>query len=266
MSHHTIIEKAWQDKSRLCDQQTQEAIIAMIDHLDQGKCRIAEYCSGKWVVNEAAKKAVMLYFSIRKMKVDEIGPLVFHDKIPLKKNYKAYGVRVVPPGVARYGAFLGKNVVLMPAYVNIGAYIDEGTMIDIGTVIGSGAQIGKNSHISAGTVIGGVLEPIQAMPVIIEDGAFVGAKVTIVEGVRIGKAAVIGAGVTLTASTHIIDVTQAGTSKKYQGYVPEKSVVIPGTFAKKFPGGVYQVPCALIIGQRKASTAAKTALNEALRS
>jgi 2,3,4,5-tetrahydropyridine-2-carboxylate N-succinyltransferase len=219
---------------------------------------------GSWKVNDWIKKAVILYFPMQKMKTIEVGPFEFHDKMALKTNYAKQGIRVVPHAVARYGAFLARGVVMMPSYVNIGAYVDGGTMVDTWATVGSCAQIGKNVHLSGGVGIGGVLEPIQAAPVIIEDDAFIGSRAIIVEGVRVGRQAVIGAGVTLTASSKIIDVT-GDEPKEYRGYVPERSVVIPGTLPKTFNAGVYHVPCALIIGQRKPSTDLKTSLNEALR-
>jgi 2,3,4,5-tetrahydropyridine-2,6-dicarboxylate N-succinyltransferase len=238
---------------------------SVIDALDRGEERVAVPSQVGWQVNNWAKKAVVLYFLIRKMEVQEAGPLTFHDKIPLKKNFKELGVRVVPPAVARYGSFLHQGVVLMASYVNIGAYIDEGTMIDIGAVVGSCAQLGKYIHVSAGVTIGGVLEPVQAAPVIIEDGVFIGSRCSIVEGVHIQREAVIGANVILTASTRIIDVTQQYDPKEYRGCVPARSVVIPGSFPKQFPAGLYHVPCALIIGQRTEQTERKVSLNDALR-
>lgn len=265
MELKTIIETAWENRELLKEEATQKAIRAVIAELDLGLLRVAEPIEdGNWKVNDWIKKAVILYFPIQKMETIEVGPFEFHDKMALKTNYAKQGVRVVPHAVARYGAFLASGVVMMPSYVNIGAYVDSGTMVDTWATVGSCAQIGKNVHLSGGVGIGGVLEPVQAAPVIIEDGAFVGSRAIIVEGVRIGKEAVIGAGVTLTASSKIIDVT--GTNPiEYKGYVPPRSVVIPGTISKVFPSGTYQVPCALIIGQRKASTDLKTSLNEALR-
>jgi len=218
----------------------------------------------KWQVNEWVKKAVILYFPIQQMKTIEVGPFEFHDKMALKTDYALKGIRVVPPAVARYGAYISKGVVMMPSYVNIGAYVDEGTMVDTWATVGSCAQIGKNVHLSGGVGIGGVLEPIQASPVIIEDGAFIGSRCIIVEGIRVGKEAVIGANVTLTGSTKIIDVT-GSEPKEYKGFIPDRSVVIPGSRVKKFPAGEYSVPVALIIGTRKASTDKKTSLNDALR-
>ncbi|MDI1323431.1 MAG: 2,3,4,5-tetrahydropyridine-2,6-dicarboxylate N-succinyltransferase [Algoriphagus sp.] len=265
MELKTIIETAWENRELLKEEATQKAIRAVIADLDLGLIRVAEPTEdGNWKVNDWVKKAVILYFPIQKMETIEVGPFEFHDKMALKTNYAKQGVRVVPHAVARYGAYLASGVVMMPSYVNIGAYVDSGTMVDTWATVGSCAQIGKNVHLSGGVGIGGVLEPVQAAPVIVEDGAFIGSRTIIVEGVRIGKEAVIGAGVTLTASSKIIDVT--GTEPiEYKGYVPPRSVVIPGTISKVFPSGTYQVPCALIIGQRKASTDLKTSLNDALR-
>jgi 2,3,4,5-tetrahydropyridine-2-carboxylate N-succinyltransferase len=260
-----IIEDAWNNRELLKEAITQEAIRAVIAELDEGRIRVAEPTEdGNWKVNDWVKKAVILYFPIQKMQTIEVGPFEFHDKMALKTNYAAKGVRVVPHAVARYGAYLASGVVMMPSYVNIGAYVEGGTMVDTWATVGSCAQIGKNVHLSGGVGIGGVLEPIQAAPVIIEDGAFIGSRAIIVEGVRIGKEAVIGAGVTLTASSKIIDVTGAEPIE-YKGFVPSRSVVIPGSISKNFPAGTFQVPCALIIGQRKASTDLKTSLNDALR-
>ena len=265
MELKTSIEKAWDNRELLKEETTQQAIRAVIADLDAGVLRVAEPTEdGSWKVNDWVKKAVILYFPIQKMETIEVGPFEFHDKMALKTNYAEKGVRVVPHAVARYGAFLASGVVMMPSYVNIGAYVEGGTMVDTWATVGSCAQIGKNVHLSGGVGIGGVLEPIQAAPVIIEDGAFIGSRAIIVEGVRIGKEAVIGAGVTLTASSKIIDVT-GPEPKEYKGYVPERSVVIPGSISKSFPAGTFQVPCALIIGQRKASTDLKTSLNDALR-
>ena len=265
MELKAIIEKAWDNRELLKEETTQQAIRAVIADLDAGIIRVAEPTEdGNWKVNDWVKKAVILYFPIQKMETIEVGPFEFHDKMALKTNYAEKGVRVVPHAVARYGAYLASGVVMMPSYVNIGAYVDGGTMVDTWATVGSCAQIGKNVHLSGGVGIGGVLEPIQAAPVIIEDGAFIGSRAIIVEGVRIGKEAVIGAGVTLTASSKIIDVTGA-EPVEYKGYVPERSVVIPGSISKNFNAGTFQVPCALIIGQRKASTDLKTSLNDALR-
>jgi 2,3,4,5-tetrahydropyridine-2-carboxylate N-succinyltransferase len=259
-----IIEAAWQDRTKLTDPKTIEAIRNLIEELDKGIKRVAEPGPNGWVVNEWIKKGVILYFPIQKMKTIEVGPFEFHDKMELKRGYEKLGVRVVPPAVARYGAYISKGVTLMPSYVNIGAYVDEGTMVDTWATVGSCAQIGKNVHLSGGVGIGGVLEPVQAAPVIVEDGAFIGSRCIIVEGVRIGKEAVLGANVTLTASSKVIDVT-GDKPIEYKGYVPERSVVIPGSYTKKFSAGDFQVPCALIIGKRKPSTDLKTSLNDALR-
>ncbi|MEB2774269.1 2,3,4,5-tetrahydropyridine-2,6-dicarboxylate N-succinyltransferase [Algoriphagus sp. D3-2-R+10] len=265
MELKTIIEKAWDNRELLKEETTQQSIRAVIADLDAGVIRVAEPTDdGNWKVNDWVKKAVILYFPIQKMETIEVGPFEFHDKMALKNNYAEKGVRVVPHAVARYGAYLASGVVMMPSYVNIGAYVDGGTMVDTWATVGSCAQIGKNVHLSGGVGIGGVLEPIQAAPVIIEDGAFIGSRAIIVEGVRIGKEAVIGAGVTLTASSKIIDVT-GSEPVEYKGYVPDRSVVIPGSISKNFNAGTFQVPCALIIGQRKASTDLKTSLNDALR-
>ena len=259
-----IIEAAWKNRSLLEQEETQKAIRLVISQLDSGNLRVAEPTETGWQVNEWVKKAVVLYFPIQKMETLESGPLEFHDKIPLKKGYKEKGIRAVPHAVARHGAYLSKGVIMMPSYVNIGAYVDEGTMVDTWATVGSCAQIGKNVHLSGGVGIGGVLEPLQAAPVIIEDNAFLGSRSIVVEGVSIGKEAVLGANVVLTASTKIIDVTGTEPAET-KGHVPPRSVVIPGSYTKKFPAGDYQVPCALIIGQRKESTNKKTSLNEALR-
>ena len=260
-----IIEKAWADRSLLQQKETTDTIRHIIEELDKGRLRVAEpKADGSWQVNEWIKKAVILYFPIQKMKTMEVGPFEYHDKMELKRDYEKLGIRVVPPATARYGAYLSKGVILMPSYVNIGAYVDEGTMVDTWATVGSCAQIGKNVHLSGGVGIGGVLEPVQAAPVIIEDGAFIGSRCIIVEGVHVGKEAVLGANVTLTGSSKVIDVT-GDTPIEYKGYVPERSVVIPGSYAKKFPAGDFHVPCALIIGKRKPSTDLKTSLNDALR-
>ncbi len=258
------IEAAWEDRGRLAKEDTRYSIYEVIRLLDEGKLRVAEVVEGKWIVNEWIKKAVILYFPIREMEVTEAGPLEFYDKIPLKRGYKSKDIRVVPHAVARYGAYISPGVILMPSYVNIGAYIDQGTMVDTWATVGSCAQIGKNVHLSGGVGIGGVLEPVQASPVIIEDDCFIGSRCVVVEGVRVEKEAVLGAGVILTASTRIIDVTSEKTVE-YKGFVPARCVVIPGTIPKSFAAGEYQVPCALIIGKRTASTDKKTSLNEALR-
>jgi 2,3,4,5-tetrahydropyridine-2-carboxylate N-succinyltransferase len=258
------VEKAWDNRELLKDKAIQEVIREVVEKLDKGHIRVAQPEGENWVVNEWLKKAVILYFPIQQMETLEVGPFEFHDKIALKKNYKELGVRVVPHAIARHGSYLAKGVIMMPSYVNIGAYVDEGTMVDTWATVGSCAQVGKNVHLSGGVGIGGVLEPVQAAPVIIEDNAFVGSRCIIVEGVRVGKEAVLGANVVLTASSKIIDVT--GTSPvEYRGFVPPRSVVIPGTIPKKFLAGEYQVPCALIIGKRKETTDKKTSLNDALR-
>lgn len=259
-----IIESAWENRSLLEEAATQEAIRTVIRQLDEGTLRVAKPSEGGWKVNEWVKKAVVLYFPIQKMETLEAGPLEFHDKIPLKTGYQEKGIRVVPHAVSRHGAYISKGVILMPSFVNIGAYVDEGTMVDTWATVGSCAQIGKNVHLSGGVGIGGVLEPLQAAPVIIEDNAFIGSRCIVVEGIRVEKEAVLGANVVLTASTKIIDVT-GETPKEYKGFVPSRSVVIPGSYTKSFPAGAYQVPCALIIGKRKESTDKKTSLNEALR-
>ena len=265
MNHlQQIIEQAWADRSMLQNQDTQTAIREVIEAIDQGKLRVAEPTEGGWQVNEWVKKAVVLYFPIQKMETFEVGIFEYHDKMPLKRNYAAKGIRVVPHAVARHGAYISAGVILMPSYVNIGAYVDEGTMVDTWATVGSCAQIGKHVHLSGGVGIGGVLEPLQAAPVIIEDHAFIGSRCIVVEGVRVGKEAVLGANVVLTASTKIIDVT-GEEAVEIKGYVPERSVVIPGSYTKQFPAGEYQVPCALIIGKRKPSTDLKTSLNDALR-
>lgn len=259
-----LIEKAWEDRSLIQQADVQAAIRSVVAKLDKGEVRVAEPAENGWKVNEWIKKAVILYFPIQQMETIEVGPLEFHDKIALKKDYKGLGVRVVPHAVARYGAYLSKGVILMPSYVNIGAYVDEGTMVDTWATVGSCAQIGKNVHLSGGVGIGGVLEPVQAAPVIIEDNAFIGSRCIVVEGVRVGREAVLGANVVLTGSSKIIDVT-GPQPMEYKNYVPERSVVIPGSYTKKFPAGDYQVPCAIIIGKRKESTDKKTSLNDALR-
>lgn len=259
-----IIEAAWNDRSLLQNKETIQTIEHIIEELDKGRMRVAEPTADGWQVNEWIKKAVILYFPIRKMETKEVGIFEFHDKMKLKTGYEQLGIRVVPPAVARYGAYLSKGVILMPSYVNIGAYVEEGTMVDTWATVGSCAQIGKHVHLSGGVGIGGVLEPVQAAPVIVEEGAFIGSRCIIVEGARVGKEAVIGAGVTITGSSKIIDTTTA-ERKEYKGYVPPRSVVIPGSYTKKFPAGDFQVPCALIIGQRKESTDLKTSLNNALR-
>ena len=259
-----IIEKAWENRSLLKEKDIVNAIREVIKQLDNGEIRIAEKVNENWIVNEWIKKAVVLYFPTQKMETIEFGPLEFHDKIPLKRDFASKEIRVVPHAIARYGSFINKGVILMPSYVNIGAYVDSGTMVDTWATVGSCAQIGRDVHLSGGVGIGGVLEPLQASPVIVEDNAFIGSRCIIVEGVRIGKEAVLGANVVLTASTKIINVS-GEKSEELKGFVPPRSVVIPGTFNKKFKAGNYQVPCALIIGQRKESTDKKTSLNNALR-
>src|SRR5690554_4693777 len=258
------IENAWENRELLKEDSTQDAIRQLIDLLDLGRLRCAEPSKDGWQVNEWVKKAVVLYFPIQKMETLEVGIFEYHDKMPLKKGYAKKGIRVVPNAVARYGAYISPGTILMPSYVNIGAYVGEGTMVDTWATVGSCAQIGKNVHLSGGVGIGGVLEPLQAAPVIIEDNAFLGSRSIVVEGVRVEKEAVLGANVVLTASTKIIDVTSE-EPVEYKGFVPARSVVIPGSYTKEFPAGKYQVPCALIIGKRKASTDLKTSLNDALR-
>ena len=261
------IEILWHDRSLLTEPDSIQTIKNIIDQLDKGAIRVATPPAiedGEWVVNEWVKKAILLYFISQQLKPDQVGIFSFHDKIPLKSNFVESKVRVVPPAVARYGSYLAPGVILMPSYVNIGAYVDERTMVDTWATVGSCAQIGKDVHLSGGVGIGGVLEPAQAAPVIIEDGAFVGSRCIVVEGARIGKRAVLGAGVTITGSSKIIDVT-GSTPVEYKGFVPANSVVIPGSYTKEFPAGSYQVPCAIIIGQRKKSTDLKTSLNDALR-
>ena len=260
----TTIEQAWENRALLQEKTTTDAIREVVDLLDGGILRVAEPKGDTWQVNEWVKKAVVLYFPIQKMETFEVGIFEYHDKIPLKRGYAEKGIRVVPNAVARHGAYISKGVILMPSYVNIGAYVDEGTMVDTWATVGSCAQIGKNVHLSGGVGIGGVLEPLQAAPVIIEDGAFIGSRCIVVEGVHVGKEAVLGANVCLTASTKIIDVTGENPIEM-KGFVPPRSVVIPGSYTKKFAAGDFQVPCALIIGTRKPSTDLKTSLNDALR-
>ncbi len=258
------IEEAWENRALLKDQQYINAIKSVIGLLDEGKLRVADPFNGDWCVNEWVKKAVVMYFPICEMSTIEVGPFEFHDKIPLKKGYAQHGVRVVPHAVARYGSFIEKGAILMPSYVNIGAWVGSGTMVDTWATVGSCAQIGRNVHLSGGVGIGGVLEPPQAAPTIIEDDCFIGSRCIVVEGVRVRREAVLGANVVLTQSTHIIDVT-GDKPIILKGEVPERSVVIPGSYTKAFPAGNYQVNCALIIGTRKASTDTKVSLNEALR-
>ncbi|ANE53078.1 2,3,4,5-tetrahydropyridine-2,6-dicarboxylate N-succinyltransferase [Flavisolibacter tropicus] len=264
MQLRETIEKVWQNRELLGEAAYQEAVRAIIEEVDKGRLRVAEPTGNNWQVNEWVKQAILLYFGIQPMQTWNVEPFEFYDKMLLKKNYKELGVRAVPHAVARYGAYVAKNVVLMPSYVNIGAYVDEGTMVDTWATVGSCAQIGKHVHLSGGVGIGGVLEPLQASPVIIEDGCFIGSRCIVVEGVRVEKEAVLGANVVLTQSTKIIDVS-GSEPKEMKGVVPARSVVIPGSYTKKFPAGEYNVSCALIIGQRKASTDLKTSLNDALR-
>jgi 2,3,4,5-tetrahydropyridine-2-carboxylate N-succinyltransferase len=260
----SIINRVWDNRELLKSDEAVNAIKTVIHNLDKGNLRICEPIDGEWRVNEWLKKSVLLYFLINDMVTMEAGPLEFHDKIPLKKEYSLQGIRVVPPAVARYGSYIAPGVILMPSYVNIGAYVDSGTMVDTWATVGSCAQIGKNVHLSGGVGIGGVLEPVQANPVIIEDGAFIGSRCIIVEGVRVSKEAVIGAGVTITGSTKIIDVS-GDAPVEYKGYVPPRAVVIPGSIPKQFKAGLYHVPSALVIGYRKESTNLKTSLNDSLR-
>ena len=262
--YRDIVEKAWENRQLLKEKHVKQAVKETVKMLDKGSIRVAEPTEDGWQVNEWIKKAVILYFPLQKMRTIEVGPFEFHDKIKLKTNYEKQGVRVVPHAIARYGSFVAPGVIMMPSYVNIGAYVDSGTMVDTWATVGSCAQIGKNVHLSGGVGIGGVLEPIQAAPVIIEDDCFIGSRCIVVEGVKVKRQAVLGAGVTLTQSTRIIDVSGPEPIEN-KGVIPERSVVIPGTYTKKFPAGEYQVPCALIIGKRKASTDTKTSLNDALR-
>lgn len=264
MSLQQTIENIWDNRELLQNEDSQKAIREVISRVDKGELRTAEPTENGWQVNEWVKKAVVMYFPIQKMETIEVGPFEFHDKMPLKRNYAEKGVRVVPHAIAREGAYIAPGVILMPSYVNIGAYVDSGTMVDTWATVGSCAQIGKNVHLSGGVGIGGVLEPLQAAPVIIEDDCFVGSRCIVVEGVHVEKEAVLGANVVLTASTKIIDVT-GDAPVEIKGRVPARSVVIPGSYTKKFPAGEYQVPCALIIGKRKESTDKKTSLNDALR-
>jgi len=263
-SLRNLIEAAWHDRRLLEAEETRAAIFKAVDMLDKGTVRIASKTDGQWQVNEWLKKAVVLYFPIMEMSLIEVGPFEFHDKIPLKRDYKNLGVRVVPHAIARYGSFVAPGVIMMPSYINIGAYVDSGTMVDTWATVGSCAQIGKNVHLSGGVGIGGVLEPIQNNPVVVEDNCFIGSRCIIVEGVIVEEDAVLGANVVITQSTKIIDVT-GSEPKEYKARVPARSVVIPGTFQKEFKSGTYGVSCALIIGQRTESTDKKTSLNEALR-
>ncbi len=260
----SIIESVWENRDLLSDEKTKSVIREVIDLLDKGKIRVAEPTTGGVKVNQWIKKAVILYFPIQKMEVVKAHPFEFHDKIALKSGYDELGVRVVPHAIARHGAYIARGVILMPSYVNIGAYVDSGTMVDTWATVGSCAQVGKNVHLSGGVGVGGVLEPVQAAPVVIEDNCFIGSRCIIVEGAHIGKAAVLGANTVITKSTKIIDVS-GNEPKEYRGYVPPRSVVIPGSVTKEFPAGEYNVPVALIIGERKESTDLKTSLNDALR-
>ncbi|MFM8448469.1 MAG: 2,3,4,5-tetrahydropyridine-2,6-dicarboxylate N-succinyltransferase [Haliscomenobacter sp.] len=259
-----LIETVWEDRSKLADSTYREAIEQVVARLDQGTLRVAEPGVSGWQVNEWVKKAVVLYFPIRQMATMEVGPFEFHDKIPLKKGYAEMGVRVVPHAIARYGAYLEKGVIMMPSYVNIGAWVGSGTMVDTWATVGSCAQIGRNVHLSGGVGIGGVLEPLQATPTIIEDDCFIGSRCIIVEGAQVEREAVLGANVVITKTTQVIDVT-GSEPVVYRGRVPARSVVIPGSYTKEFPAGTYQVPCALIIGQRKETTDKKVSLNDVLR-
>jgi 2,3,4,5-tetrahydropyridine-2-carboxylate N-succinyltransferase len=262
--HKEIIENAWNDRKLLNQEDTRDQIRGVIDMLDKGLIRVAEPTENGWIVNEWIKKAVILYFPIQPLEVIRTGPFEFYDKIALKKGYPELGVRVVPHAISRYGSFIAKGVIMMPSFINIGAYVDSGTMVDTWATVGSCAQIGKNVHLSGGVGIGGVLEPVQAAPVIIEDNCFIGSRCIVVEGVHVEKESVLGANVVLTGSTRIIDVS-GDKPKEFRGTIPARSVVIPGTIPKKFPAGEYQVPVALIIGHRKESTDLKTSLNDALR-
>ncbi len=264
MELQQLIAEVWSNRELLKDQKYSDAVRAVIEEVDKGRLRTAAPVEGGWQVNEWVKQAILMYFGIQQMETFTLPPFEFYDKMKLKSGYAALGVRAVPHAVARYGAYLAKNVVLMPSYVNIGAYVDEGTMVDTWATVGSCAQIGKGVHLSGGVGIGGVLEPLQASPVIVEDGCFIGSRCIVVEGVRVEKEAVLGANVVLTKSTKIIDVS-GSEPVEYKGIVPARSVVIPGNYTKKFPAGEYGVGCALIIGQRKASTDLKTSLNDALR-
>lgn len=264
MALETLILEAWQNRELLKDPKYTDAVKSVIEEIDKGRVRVASPGESGWVVNEWVKQAILLYFGIQQMQTWNLPPFEFYDKMLLKTDYKELGVRAVPPATARYGAYIAKSVVLMPSYVNIGAYVDEGSMVDTWATVGSCAQIGKHVHLSGGVGIGGVLEPLQASPVIIEDGCFIGSRCIVVEGVIVEKEAVLGANVVLTQSTKIIDVS-GNEPIEYKGRVPARSVVIPGSYTKKFNAGEYHVSCALIIGQRKASTDLKTSLNDALR-
>jgi 2,3,4,5-tetrahydropyridine-2-carboxylate N-succinyltransferase len=264
MELQQLIEAAWNDRNLLKNELYANAVRTVIEEVDKGRLRVAQPIEQSWIVNEWVKQAILMYFAIQEMKTFSLPPFEFYDKMALKSDYASQGVRAVPHAVTRYGSFLARNVVLMPSYVNIGAYVDEGTMVDTWATVGSCAQIGKNVHLSGGVGIGGVLEPLQASPVIIEDGCFIGSRCIVVEGVHVEREVVLGANVVLTQSTKIIDVS-GDTPIEYKGRVPTRSVVIPGSYTKKFPAGEYQVGCALIIGQRKESTDLKTSLNDALR-
>ncbi len=264
MKQQELIERAWDDRKLLENKEVQDTIYETVELLDNGTLRVAEKRGGEWKVNDWVKKAVILYFPIRHMETIEVPPFEFHDKIPLKSGYKEKGIRVVPHAVARHGSYISSGVILMPSYVNIGAYVESGTMVDTWATVGSCAQIGRNVHLSGGVGIGGVLEPVQAAPVIIEDNSFIGSRCIVVEGVRIEEEAVLGANVVITQSTRIIDVS-GSKPVEHRGIVPARSVVIPGSYTKSFPAGDYQVSCALIVGKRKPSTDTKTSLNEALR-
>jgi 2,3,4,5-tetrahydropyridine-2-carboxylate N-succinyltransferase len=264
MTHRKIIEEAWENRELLKEKSVQNAIAEVIEMLDNGLLRVAEKKGIDWQVNDWVKKAVILYFPIRKMETIEVPPFEFHDKIPLKSGYKEKGIRVVPHAIARYGSYISSGVIMMPSYINIGAYVESGTMVDTWATVGSCAQIGLNVHLSGGVGIGGVLEPVQAAPVIIEDNCFIGSRSIVVEGVRVESEAVLGANVVITQSTRIIDVS-GNEPVEYRGIVPARSVVIPGSYTKSFPAGDYQVACALIVGKRKPSTDLKTSLNDALR-
>jgi 2,3,4,5-tetrahydropyridine-2-carboxylate N-succinyltransferase len=264
MDLQSLILEAWNNRELLKDAKYADAVKAVIEEVDKGRLRTASPTADGWVVNEWIKQAILLYFAIQPMQTFEMPPFVFYDKIPLKKDFKNLGIRAIPGSVARYGAYIAKNVIQLPSFINIGAYVDEGTMVDTWATVGSCAQIGKNVHLSGGVGIGGVLEPLQASPVIVEDGCFIGSRCIVVEGVIVEKEAVLGANVVLTQSTKIIDVSRS-SSVEYRGRVPAGSVVIPGTYNKDFPAGSFGVSCALIIGKRKPSTDLKTSLNDALR-
>lgn len=264
MELKSIILEAWENRELLADNNIVDDIKSVIEEVDKGRLRVAEPTENGWQVNEWVKQAILMYFGVQQMKTWNLEPFEWYDKMELKKDYQSLGVRAVPHAVARYGAYIARNVVLMPSYVNIGAYVDEGTMVDTWATVGSCAQIGKGVHLSGGVGIGGVLEPLQASPVIIEDGCFIGSRCIVVEGVRVEKEAVLGANVVLTQSTKIIDVS-GSEPVEMKGVVPARSVVIPGSYSKKFPAGEYSVSCALIIGKRKPSTDLKTSLNDALR-